>query len=389
MGNPLRHLVLILAAAALTFASSLVLAQAAPSVIPINISPVASAPGGLQTMATYQASGAGAANGYYTRPVLVSNNTLAGLAKGMIRRATPVAAMLAAISAAGWVIDELTGQVMIPASGTQPPPAGSEVWCTASWGASFNSTMCGPSGQSFVGKNTGWAGGTYIVTAFIQTDSTFGHLQVNSGQVGGLSVQIHGYNPTTHQWIDSTPAQPVPDADLAPIIKENPHLWNDALRNPDGSVNRNPDVMTEADRLRQSLTNPDPVNNPVPNPQAEWDTGHQGGNPQNSPTSQEFPAFCQWASVVCNFIDWVKGTDDLGPDTTLPITEVPVAPSTWTSGLSGGSCPAPKQLTLSSWSGTVSMQPVCDLAGYIRPLVILSALLIGAFIIAGANKQNV
>lgn len=374
MGNPLRHAFHFLAAAAVTLAAGVVFAQALP--VPVNIQPVGPAPGGLSTMVTFDARGVGGASnaGYYTRPVLVSNNTLGGLARGLLRRSLPVAAMAALIEAAGWAIDELTGQVMDSPLDAPEYPNG--YFCAIPNGTE---KVCGPTREALIGLCC-FGNGHYIVSI-----KPNGNGELENGGSAAISFFPVELPPDPFQHVNYNP-QPVPDSQLGQLVRDNPSIWNQALRNADGSVNRNPDVMAEAQRLADALTNPDPITNPAPDPAEEWDSGYQGGDSQNS---LDFPTFCDWASVVCSFIDWVKGDDDLGSDVELPVTEIPVTPSTWTSGLSGGACPANRSLNLSVWSGSVSFQPVCDLAGFIRPLVILSALLIGAFIIAGANKQSV
>ena len=390
MAGSLRNLFFVLAAAALTGAAGLAFAQSAPLPVPVNISPVGPAPGGLNTMATFDARGVGGASnaGYYSRPVLVSNNTLGGLARGLLRRSVPVAAMLALVEAAGWAIDELTGQVMIPGSDGDAPPAGSAVWCTTSWGASFSGTMCGPSAESFIGMSPGWPGGTYTVTGYAPQSSTAGTLIVNNGAVGGMTVQVFAYQPNTHQWLGAYPAQPVPDADLGALVRDNPHVWNDALRNPDGSVNRNPDVMQEAERLRDALLNPDPVTNPVPDPDAEWDTGYQGGEPQASPTALEFPNFCSWASVVCELADWLRlDSEGEDPDPEVPVIE-PDTSVSWSSGFGGGSCPAPVSVEVMGADVDFSYQPLCDLAIYIKPIVLAAAALMAVLIIGGFRRAS-
>jgi hypothetical protein len=384
MGNSLRHLVLLLVAAALTLAPGAVFAGALP--VPVNISPVSASPSGLQSVVTFDARGVGgAANaGYYSRPVLISNNTLGGLANGLARRAVPVAAFTAAVAAGGWVIDELTKQVQTPGSPQEIIPSGSlALYWGVTQGYYATSSTLHPAVLSYHNETRPQYPATHIEA---YQDGGFWRMKArpwDSSYVASF-VSINQPTPDAGTGVDPVPLT-VPE--LADLIKNNPQLWNDSLRNPDGSVNRNPDVQAAAEELAQQLN--DPNASPQPDPTAEWDTGQQGGDPQNSPTALEFPNFCEWASVVCSFIDWVKGTDDLGPDAELPVTEIPVTPSTWTSGLGGGACPANKSLSLSVWSGSVSFQPVCDLAAYIRPLVILSALLIGAFIISGANKQNV
>lgn len=363
----------------LTVGAGRVLAQASPSVAPVNISPVSAGPSGLQTMATYQASGAGAANGYYSRPVLVSNNTLGGLANGLIRRAAPVAAMVAAVTAAGWVIDELTKQVMTPGSGETPSP-GQGVYCYTA----VSRPLCAPHYSAFVGNNVPWQGGTYTITAAYPN-----YVQVNNGQVGGMTVTYTAFDPVAHDVVGVTAPQPVPLPDLGAVIRENPNLWNDALRNPDGSVNRNPDVMAEADRLRDALTNPDPVSNPTPNPGAEWDTGLQGGEPQPGANAQPFelPAFCSWASVVCSALEWFQDDEDAGEDTPPDFIE-PSLDVSWNSGFGGGSCPAPVQFEVMGGDVVIPFDFLCDVAVYIRPVVLAAAALMALMIVGGYRRAS-
>lgn len=377
MASSLRRLVLLLAA---VFALS---SSVAAQPYPIAISPTTAVPGGLNTMVTYDARGvAGAANaGYYTRPVLVSNNTLTGLVKGAARRTAPALALTAAIAAAGWAIDELTKQVMIPANGVPLTP-GQSVACT--WDPNI---MCRAVASDWVGYVPTWTGGTYVVTS-VQVNPPA--LLVNGGEAGSLPLAYDTFSPGDH--IDASAGlspKPVPNADLATFARNNPALWDSLLHNADGSVNRNPDVMADAAALRSAIT----ANNANHSGQSQWDQGTQAGpsEGQGATSSEPFelPAFCSWASVICEFIDWVKGEDEGFQDAELPITEVPVTPSTWTSGLGSGSCPSDKSLALSRGSFSMSYAPVCQLAGFVRPLVILSALLIGAFIIAGAGRQNV
>lgn len=382
---------LLAALAGLTFGSGVVFAQAGPLPIPVHISAGAVVPTGLQSVVTFDARGiGGAANaGYYSRPVLVANNTLAGLANGLVRRSVPVAGLLAAIGGAGWVIDALTKQVMTPASGAVPPVAGTGAWCATGWGSPAVSVMCGPSLASFVGRNTGWSGGPFMVTGTTLQDATFGRLVINNGAVGGMTVQAVGYNPVTHRWLDAVPAAPVPALDLANLLKNNPALAAQALRNADGSVNRNPDVMAAAQALATSLQS---ATSPVPDPVGQWDTGAQAGPSAGTapaPAALEFPNFCAWASKVCDAIDWFR--DDADPGIDEPIVDIPVSMSgtTYVSGLGGGSCPAPFSATVFMGAELViPLDFLCQLAVYIRPIVLAAAALMGLFIVGGFGRAS-
>lgn len=386
MVRSFRNLVLVLAAAGLTLCAGAVFAQAAPSVVPVNISPVGPAPGGLQTMATYSATGAGAANGYYSRPVLVSNSTLGALGRGLLRRAAPVAAMAALVEAAGWVIDELTGQVLSgPPVPTTVPPGGQY------WQNTFNSNTYpsayaaaaaySPNGVSIHSCGTENASGVQSCQATVD-HPTWGKPYTVTFGVNG--IRNLGTEPFPLSHPGAQPA-PVPDADIGQAVANNPALAAQALRNPDGSVNRNPDVMAEAQALAQELA----AANPLPDPTAEWDTGHQGGQPQpQSQTSLEFPNFCAWASKVCELADWLRDDQtEFDQDNEVPEISPDLSVS-WNSGFSGGSCPAPMVVDAMGTDVEFSYQPLCDAASYIRPIVLAGAALLCVFIIGGFRRAS-
>lgn len=379
---------LLAAVLGLTLASGVVLSQASPSVVPVNISPLSAAPTGLQTMATYQATGAGAANGYYSRPVLVSNNTLGGLANGMLRRAAPVAGMVAAVAAAGWVIDELTKQVMSgPPQQTHIPPGGhywqdsvqGRIHATADDSAGYMASVYGKKVQTAIANCTPGSG-SRIQSCQAILNNTAGTAPFAANH----SQYVNGSTPRA-----ITVPRPAPVAitnpQLGEVVKNNPHLWNEALRNADGSVNRNPEVMAEAEALRQSLLNPEAM----PDPGAEWDTGNQGGEPQPGTSGQPFelPAFCSWASVVCSAIEWFQDDEDTGTDTPPDFIE-PSLDVTWESGFGSGSCPAPVQFEVMGGEVVIPFDFLCDVAVYIRPVVLAAAALLALMIIGGYRRVS-
>lgn len=390
-----RRLVVFLAALALTLCAGSVFAQALP--VPINIQPTGPASGGLSTVATFDARGlGGAANaGYYSRPVLVSNNTLGGLARGLLRRSLPVAGMLAAIEAAGWAIDQLTGQVMDrPPPKTSVPPGDyyytdgyqnlkhPSAAAAASWTAQYltggsyryevvNSlTQCGTPKPSGV-TNCKAELKRIRVSAPDQTAQVFVSIDV----VENLTV-----NPIPIT-APVTQPNPVPDSQLGQAVVDNPNLWNEALRNPDGSVNRNPDVMAEAAELASELA----ANDPAADPTEQWDTGQQGGPPQ--PGQEPWPAICEWAPNLCAWLDWTKqepiwedGEDEI--PVVDPVEEMPE----FSPNLGSGSCPAPQQVETAYGAITIRYDLFCELALILNPLVLAAAFLSGAMIIVGVRR---
>lgn len=381
MARFLRNRFVVLAAVAgLTLLAASVFAQSNPLPIPVNISTGAAVPTGLQSTVTFDARGVGtAANaGYYSRPVLVSSNTLGGLARGALRRSVPILALAAAIEGAGWVIDELTKQVMT--QGVPGVPLGSASYCSMDY-----PTHCSATAEGFFGYTPGW--------------STSPLSSINGGQPCASSCTLLN---ATNQGFPivwkTTPANafnvnsgvapaPVADAALGQVVLNNPGLWDSLLRNPDGSVNRNPDVMAASQALASELASTNPAVNP--SPVGEWDTGQQGGPQQGTnQTALEFPAFCAWATKVCELADYLlDGGDDVSPDDDQEIEEIPlVLDQSWSSGFSGGSCPVPVSVTVMDAEVIFSYQPLCDLAAYIRPIVLAATALLCVMIIGGFRR---
>ena len=391
----MRCLVSFLAAAVLTFSAG-VLAQdfykppTKVSVSPVGVNPTGKATGGginaLLTMQGVDDSGRSAA--YAARNVRYQPSTLGKIARAA--RGGPatflgILAFGALLDAAGWAIDELTGQVMIPGSDGDAPPAGSAVWCTQSWGSSFTGKMCGSSPQDFIGQSTGWPGGTYTVTGYAPQSSTAGTLIVNNGSVGGMTVQVFAYQPTTHQWLGAYPAQPVPEAQVDDLvgnaIADRPDTWPAVLREPDGRPRVTPEVQAALDDYQQELERERGLVESPDTPVAEdWET-----QPNNMAT--DWPSFCGWASVVCDFIDWYRAPPADYQDIPMPETELP-GPSGWVSSLGQGSCPAPHVINLNLGQQTYEWEPWCDLASRIKPLVIASAAFAALLILAGVSRRG-
>lgn len=377
MGRFVRRALCVLAALALTLGSGIVLAQAQPLPVATGISARSATSAGLQTMATYDARGmaSAAANaGYYSRPVLVQPSTVGGLARGLLRRAWPVAIMVAAVEAAGWAINELTGQVM-----SQPPPAPyTDGWYCANAG---DGKVCAPTRSGLVGACC-FGNAHYIVSISAQ-----GNGVLENG--GGATIQFYATEPVAYRTNGYNPHE-ITDAEWMNMVKAKPHLWPDLLHNPDGSVNRNPDVQAGAQALANELASTNPATQP--NPSAEWDSGWQEGDAEGEGGAEpmEFPEFCAWASIVCELADWVMDDPPIGdqpPDDELPLIE-PELTASWSSGLGGGSCPAPVEVEVMGADVVFPLQPMCDMASFIRPLVLAFTALLCVYIVAGVRRAS-
>jgi len=394
MGLLLRHSLLVLAAAALT--ASVALAQAGPNPVVVSITRVTAGSygaSGLQAATTVRASTlTAAANNtlFYDRAVTFSKANLAGAARSRLAAGVASAAALSGvIIAAGWAIDYLTGQVT-------NTPSSAPTLChiitrrggtgLSSGSGPVNVNVCGPTPEAFANllRNT-WQDNSYA----------YGDPFTISGNVLTASVYHYSNQVTPHHTTSWTLAPPVTapapgtytvapqaataiaDSALADVVATSPAAITEALTltngQPNAAIEPLPATMAEVQATHRAATN-----NPLLSGQTE-PVAATAANAATAPSS--WPDFCVFAPTFCAWF-----ADEGSPDIDLPEKEIPVTASGWTSGLGAGVCPAPSTLTLSFWSGSVTYQPYCDLAALIRPLVLLSAALYAAFIIAGLRN---
>jgi hypothetical protein len=114
---------------------------------------------------------------------------------------------------------------------------------------------------------------------------------------------------------------------------------------------------------------------------------------QTKPKDFELPAFCSWASKVCDFIDWVKAEPDI-EGTPVPTDNTPLKnPSEFDKDYVSvvAQCPPDvvREIPLpgQSFNLVFGMSPVCDFAStYLRPVIIFLAYIYGALSIGNAFR---
>lgn len=115
------------------------------------------------------------------------------------------------------------------------------------------------------------------------------------------------------------------------------------------------------------------------------------------PKPMELPAFCGWAAIVCDAITWAK-TDAKAPtDTAVTVkSDIPSEIQNLDINKSyfnfGAQCPADVPVTFSlmgkSTTLNIKYTLLCDFLSKLRPFVIGSAWIAGAFIISGASRSG-
>lgn len=100
----------------------------------------------------------------------------------------------------------------------------------------------------------------------------------------------------------------------------------------------------------------------------------------------EFPIFCQWATIVCDFIEWFRSPADEPESVDVPIEDVDIPDGVDLGG--SYTCPPDRSVTV---MGTVpivfSYGPICDAGNtYGRPVIMLCASLASLLIIIGGAR---
>lgn len=397
MVRSLRHALHGLVGFLGVIAVGVVLAQAAPAT-PVGARAVGVAPGGgLTVAATFRAlPGSGAANAaYYTQSVTYSRATLGGLARGLAARSGPGIAALAAIAAGGWVFDQLDQLFKSP----QNPqvPLGPQSWNLI---LATNTNHYAATREGLMGACQSFNGVNYCAAAPIvqKPNGAWEAVMLADGRDVGLNAGL--ILVTTPP--DAQPFQPprriATDAEIGQLVESSPAAWQGVITNGDGSPVRTPELMNAAATLGAAVATGGPG---APNPTAGWDTGQQVGEPRPQPNEGqepgpgeqpepfELPAFCEWATVVCEFFEWYQDADvpDDGPS--VPEQELDAMRVPWSSGFGGGACPADRSVTvMQNWEVTFPMTPLCDVAALLRPLLILLAAIVSLYIIIGGTRAT-
>lgn len=334
-------------------------------------------------------------------PVPVGSDTIGKLFRGAVRRGGAAAgwyfAAKSIIDAAGWAINELQGQVTTP----EIPPeelTGGQYWCAKPGLGGFElpATYCTATaqamasflmGKTVIGNGAGEMG--KVVTETVVSGTNVIARSIEGGSlVASVTVPRIVTLPPNYMTPGSQPAVPISDYDVGQLLKQHPEIVNAVLVDPDtGAPIRTNELIDALNDLMRKLEAANGVQVPAPDMVADPDLT----DPETTPSQQEWPAFCDWATTVCDWINWTKETEPLD-EVEVPWEEAPIVESTWTSGFGGGSCPQPVSFSVSLGgylaSPTFEYQPICQFATTMRPVVYAISLIVAAFIVAGLRNNK-
>lgn len=108
----------------------------------------------------------------------------------------------------------------------------------------------------------------------------------------------------------------------------------------------------------------------------------------------EFPAFCDWASVVCDWLDWTQEEPELpDEDSDIPSELLPIAFTPFQLVNFDATCPPDIPLELQIIGEPISsvfpMQPFCTFFSGMQPFVLLLSMFVSVRIVAGSLNNTV
>lgn len=107
------------------------------------------------------------------------------------------------------------------------------------------------------------------------------------------------------------------------------------------------------------------------------------------PPAGEWPGFCDWATVVCDWLNWTQ--EEPPPDVDLPQLIDDDFYNEKTISFGAKSCPPDYEINLTPFMETtvgVSFQPLCDFAGLIYYMVMAASYIIAAYISIGVARNG-
>lgn len=340
--------------------------------------------------------GAAAATEFRTTVGALSSSTLGGLARKAIRGGVYGAAVGLAVegivNGAGWAINELRNQVLVP--GTPQQPIGEVAYCLEIQNQFRCSSHEGQLAAIAHMTTNGASSQPCLVTGDRHPFSGmlfYSCKRVSDGMMLNVTTDVKVIRPGPvwpANYVNSNPGTddaPVSDDQLGDAIRQNPQLVNDLLTDPrTGRPVMTPELQQQGEQLKREIEQREglPTSDPSPAPNLEDDALKDDGSP--------WPSFCGWATVVCDFIEWFKKPGD--PDVDLPEREIQFDQDGWSSGVGGGTCPQAQEFSVdlvgTTGRASFDFQPLCSFATTMRPVLIAVCAVIAALILAGLRSSG-
>lgn len=365
-------------------------------------SPTITPTGQVQATVTYRAQPSFAANSprYVDRAITYSKNSTGLLAKGRIFSPANLG-LNAAILALGWALDSITGDIYSsPATPQSSVLNTSQIYRANVNGKYYYSNdkfqaidaaiyAWGRTPGSIRSPGTGQAACKYTADGLTMCSYAYGVPGTNPPNWD--SVHING-NPAGTPATVATPSAihdaifpPAKWTDAGYLNEKLPALLRDPATN---AVKNTQEVQDAATAIKNEL-------NAAADPAYTPETSPTVSNPATTTApavAAEIPAFCAWATTLCEWMDWTKEMPTQPPleETEFQLADIvneeDVNLEAYNSGLGSGSCPSSTSLELLGRSYAFSWQPACTIASSASYLLIAFAYLFSIYILLGIRR---
>jgi len=337
---------------------------------------------------------------YYQAPATVGWSTLGGAARAGLRgvqRFVPyVGLALTAAELAGWVYED---GWFNKNDGIEPEElTGGSYYCAAppTWVLSGKYCTATPQAmQSFIlGKQFKNGATNLTVTEAVIMDNG-AYVRALSYNAAGTLVDAIAISrgstlPEDYWTPGSRPATQVTEEELAKLIAQDPANHYTMLHDVNGKPHPFPEIVNALNSIADAITNATGASPSVDaEPVIPNETDPSDPAPPGDATGQELPAFCEWAKVVCDFIDWYKKEPKIPEDEEFPYEDIsPEAMEDYDSGMSGGTCPAPEIIPVLDGEFELQWDGLCTFVEYLNPLLQGCAWIAAAFIVVNSHPRR-
>lgn len=150
--------------------------------------------------------------------------------------------------------------------------------------------------------------------------------------------------------------------------------------------------ITDGDKtIEGNVYETDPTGSITPKPDTGTGTDPgtgTGTSPSTGGATLEFPVFCEWAGIVCDFIDWVKQDEEIPEDEPEKIDESIFDRKFDINFDMGGSCPPNPTWSFEfvgqQWSKEINISSICDFFRYIGYAIVFASNMTALWIVYAA-----
>lgn len=178
-----------------------------------------------------------------------------------------------------------------------------------------------------------WGNRLYCVTNTGQKWAYLTSYKLNSSSVPSVSVSTNELSQAIQDQLTNAPNSDLSNqlATDAYTLQDSSGKATDSLAKADTTSGINDPAKTLVDAAKSAIANDaNPQNAKLTSgssgkAETETETKNEDGTtgePSKSSTNFQLPAFCDWASYVCEFIDWVKEDPEQPESIELPTTEL-------------------------------------------------------------------